>query len=457
MIASTIRSVAPAACSVRHRGIALFTALIVLLVMALGGIALVRSVDTGNLTAGNLAFRQSTLQAADLGTEKAAGHLQLLINRKATDAASDNYTPTYGDDPVPPNTNAATSPATASSAYYLIERLCDAAGNCLGSPDRHYRVTVQVRGVRDTETWTQAILKTQPAPFRFGREAFLANGNVTISGNPTIKNGSVHSNANIALSGSPAVDGAISAVGRITNTSSSALDLIEDQPVKYVPNIDPREFKSYAEYMLTADGYVIDRVNGVTVVLKAGEKWNGWDFSVSGGTPKWTLSSNDALNGRFYIEGDAVVSGNPGQLKPVFLPWEATLLAEGNIEVSGNPVMKSYSGTKVPGETVPDDVGNLLLIAGLDLKINGNTSTEDAAASTEQYFQGIMAAHEQVFVSGNARLGGYIVAQDAQNTSNVATESSVSGNMQLVSGSRLMYPGNGPGKLTRVAWRELHR
>lgn len=205
------------------------------------------------------------------------------------------------------------------------------------------------------------------------------------------------------------------------------------------------------------DEFIGGGSRGVTVVLQAGEKWNGWDFSVTGGAAKWTLSSNDAFNGRFYIEGDAVVSGNPGQLKPVFLPWEATLLAEGNIEVSGNPVMKSYSGTKVPGETVPDDVGNLLLIAGLDLKINGNTSTEDAAAPTEQYFQGIMAAHEQVFISGNARLGGYIVAQNAQNTSNVATENSVSGNMQLVSGSRLAYPGNGPGKLTRVAWRELSR
>jgi Tfp pilus assembly protein PilX len=43
----------------RQRGAILFIALIVLVAMSLAGIALMRSVDTNVLIAGNLAFRQS--------------------------------------------------------------------------------------------------------------------------------------------------------------------------------------------------------------------------------------------------------------------------------------------------------------------------------------------------------------------------------------------------------------
>ncbi|GGI54803.1 pilus assembly PilX family protein [Oxalicibacterium solurbis] len=53
----------------RQQGVVLLIALIVLVAMTLAGIALVRSVDTGNLAAGNLAFRQGASLAADDGIE----------------------------------------------------------------------------------------------------------------------------------------------------------------------------------------------------------------------------------------------------------------------------------------------------------------------------------------------------------------------------------------------------
>lgn len=54
-----------------ERGIVLFTVLIALVVISLSAVALVRSVDTGTVIAGNLAFRQATTQAGDGGTEVA--------------------------------------------------------------------------------------------------------------------------------------------------------------------------------------------------------------------------------------------------------------------------------------------------------------------------------------------------------------------------------------------------
>lgn len=55
----------------REGGFVLFVALIVLVAMTMGGIALVRSVDTSTMIANNLAFKQSSLASGDLGTELA--------------------------------------------------------------------------------------------------------------------------------------------------------------------------------------------------------------------------------------------------------------------------------------------------------------------------------------------------------------------------------------------------
>jgi Tfp pilus assembly protein PilX len=50
-----------------QQGVVLFIALIVLVAMSLAGIALMRSVDTNVLIAGNLAFRQGATMAGDWG------------------------------------------------------------------------------------------------------------------------------------------------------------------------------------------------------------------------------------------------------------------------------------------------------------------------------------------------------------------------------------------------------
>jgi type IV pilus assembly protein PilX len=56
-----------------QQGVVLIIALIAIAAMSLAGIALVRSVESANIAAGNLSFRQSSLQSADLGLETALG------------------------------------------------------------------------------------------------------------------------------------------------------------------------------------------------------------------------------------------------------------------------------------------------------------------------------------------------------------------------------------------------
>src|SRR4051812_32753519 len=59
----------------RQDGVVLFIALIVLVAMTLAGIAMIRSVDTALGIAGNMAFKQATLQGTDRGIKTAADWL----------------------------------------------------------------------------------------------------------------------------------------------------------------------------------------------------------------------------------------------------------------------------------------------------------------------------------------------------------------------------------------------
>jgi Tfp pilus assembly protein PilX len=67
---------------VRQRGVVLFFTLIALLAMSLAAVALIRSVDTSTMIAGNLAFRQSATTSSDAGIEAAITWLN------ATEAAN---------------------------------------------------------------------------------------------------------------------------------------------------------------------------------------------------------------------------------------------------------------------------------------------------------------------------------------------------------------------------------
>jgi type IV pilus assembly protein PilX len=69
----------------RERGTMLIIALIVLVAMTLAGIAAMRSVDTAAMMAGNLALRQSTLNAADQGIQ--AGYA--VLNTPSTNPLAD--------------------------------------------------------------------------------------------------------------------------------------------------------------------------------------------------------------------------------------------------------------------------------------------------------------------------------------------------------------------------------
>lgn len=189
------------ASNAHQRGASLLIALIALISMTLAGIALVRSVDTSNLIAGNFAFRQSAMHVTDGGVEAAVSALGTIVSTSLDNnwpagcaAGACNYYSTrqpinsngvptiinWGVGGVPPITPVI---APDYAVQYVIDRLCDGAapvtdiaGNCYadtpvangsknagaitfsGSQTLYYRVTVRVSGPRNTVSMVQVVL-----------------------------------------------------------------------------------------------------------------------------------------------------------------------------------------------------------------------------------------------------------------------------------------------------------
>ena len=191
-----------------QQGVILFVALIVLVAMTLTGIALMRSVDTNVLVAGNLAFRQGATAAGDWGVEAARVFLRntLVANKNAldNDQPTNYYYATWQanldligtDVGTPFDWALSTLPIGTDSAgnevRYVVHRMCQNPGagtgpgaNCVrtsgtgGSPTEggtkgtvsyggaplpaptviYYRVTVRILGPRNTLSFVQAMLK----------------------------------------------------------------------------------------------------------------------------------------------------------------------------------------------------------------------------------------------------------------------------------------------------------
>jgi Tfp pilus assembly protein PilX len=109
----------------RQRGVVLFFALIALVVMSLAAVALIRSVDTSTMIAGNLAFKQSATTSGDSGVESAIAALTAV--QAAMDAANNNV---LNDPGCPTACSNALNATDAAKGYYSN---ADPAVNLTGS------------------------------------------------------------------------------------------------------------------------------------------------------------------------------------------------------------------------------------------------------------------------------------------------------------------------------------
>jgi type IV pilus assembly protein PilX len=176
----------------RQRGAVLFIALIVLVAMTLAGLALMRSVDTGNLIAGNLAFRNAATNAGDAGLESARGWLMgKTPGDLQTDAASgyfanwqEQFDPKTFNFPVLGTTVGADP--LGNNLYYVVHRMCKESNKSIDATDcvkvtsvsvgstkggggygmtplsgaslPYFRITTKVVGPKNTVSYVQAFI-----------------------------------------------------------------------------------------------------------------------------------------------------------------------------------------------------------------------------------------------------------------------------------------------------------
>lgn len=204
-----------------QQGLVLVLALIVLGAMSLAAVGLMRGVLGGNRVAGNLAFQQAAVQAADVGIERAVAWLEQQSRatvppaNAASGAAAvpstrlhNHVEPTPGDPAAysatrsDPNfslgqtwesfwqaqegakrVNKLPADANGNQVSYVIHRLCSQVGapqsaNCDASPTTragqgnsrgnvptvnapsavYYRITVRVQGPRNATSFIQAVV-----------------------------------------------------------------------------------------------------------------------------------------------------------------------------------------------------------------------------------------------------------------------------------------------------------
>jgi Tfp pilus assembly protein PilX len=198
----------------RQGGAILFIALIVLVAMTLAGIAMIRSVDTALGIAGNMAFKQASIQGTDRGVN--AGFNWLIANSSGTTLQTSNpgvgyFSSRAATEPdwfdnvnwasstsLPNEFGSVGSPDAAGNVVrYVVHRMCNCAdvsynANCAGSavpnvcglyypisggaaggsmsvgsavfegiPQIYYRITTRVDGPRNTISITQVTVLIQ--------------------------------------------------------------------------------------------------------------------------------------------------------------------------------------------------------------------------------------------------------------------------------------------------------
>ena len=191
-------------------GVVLFVALLVMVALAVAGVALMRSTDTATTVTGNLVLKQAASSAVDRGVERAINALweaAPALDKTQHAPAQNFYACIRGSaggcmaaNSVAPkipdlllDANGCSGPGLASGlianddagnrSCYVIERMClnpgaAVAANCnlatgafgadpgtehyiglIRPGDAFYRVTVRVEGPRNTVTYAQAVLR----------------------------------------------------------------------------------------------------------------------------------------------------------------------------------------------------------------------------------------------------------------------------------------------------------
>ncbi len=310
-----------------ERGSALIGVLLLLMMMSALGAALGVSGRTETLVARNHQSSAQARAAAEAGlnhgVQVVVDHIR-LIDPGVVEAGLDTLLADVSVLDITLGASIALNAASDSTAEYEVAVMDEddpargADATVLGddgdatndednvaTTDNNLKLIVRATGrAKDSTTVT---LEAVIGPYDLG--ALVANGDLTISGSVDIDgtSGDVHSNGDMVISGgSASISGTISTSGDYTGS----LAAIEGAPEVPLPTVDPTDYRQHADFVLTSSGTMTDSAGTVLCTASPKTSCNNWDWD--GGSQTWTMNSNSAVDGTYYVEGNATISGSPG-------------------------------------------------------------------------------------------------------------------------------------------------
>jgi len=318
-----------------------------------------------------------------------------------------------------------------------------------------WRVVSTGAGAGSSQQIRRAIMSTS---FQ-SKNAIVNNGSLTIGGSTNVTStglcGNVHANGDLTLGGNTTINGSAAETNNTVQVNGGSVTVTGGirnyAPTEPVPHIDPagllNDLKTNDQvrgnlllanlYQMTVNattnqGEVRDGNGGLIETLNSGQTSTcGWKYI--SGTPlaEWNLNSSTPCNGTYYFEGTVETKSAGTDANP----WKTTLIATGDIKIAGNPTIQADANY-----TVHDT----LFYSGRDVQINGTPSNG---------YNGVIAAHEQFELSGTGNFTGFIIGENAPNTSGSlvnATTSTVGGNIGLTYDCNSNPPLQGP--LQILSW-----
>lgn len=288
--------------------------------------------------------------------------------------------------------------------------------------------------------------------------AILTDGDLDIEGGAAVGGleGNIHSNGDIETSGAATtVSGTVTASGDYDANGGSNVAGVGGQPEQDVPAVEPEDLyalliqdpaNASKWYDLCPDGNVYaGSTSGPCDTSTPPITTTGWNVNAGG---RWE-PTNTPVDGVFFVHhGDVFINGSIGSTAD---PWEATIITNADPTPYPGACKTDFGDIDVRGGLrMVGSISGLAFIAGRDLQIQGTPSMSFGTASNPV----LIAAREQMEVSGNATAFGSLIAKDECDTpGSPVSQNKISGSMILRYDGGLDVP---LGRLARtVLWLEL--
>jgi hypothetical protein len=313
--------------------------------------------------------------------------------------------------------------------------------------------------------------------------AVLVNGNVLAGGNVEIggANGSIHANGNMDINGtSVCAHQEFQATGTVTGNPDGGVNC--NQPGEKRPGsapvnvrvLSPGAYKAYAEYWIRVNFAGNQPGGGLPVQVYRNTAYPAYNLAAAtcvpgaagcpwvaapaaawvpaGTTNKLAITVADNFpKSVYYTDANVIVAA---AVNSQCNGTEMTILTEGWLSTNG--------GAKICGRLSVPGVNRITIIAGTDIKLDGN-----AGGSGPEDYQGLYYARHQVGTQGTPRVYGQVVALNLADTAwpvaaipgAVANPDNLvpldnQGRMTFNGNGEFRYDGGGMTATGPLSWRE---